>query len=218
MATPTVVTQGEHGRQRGSGRRLLAGTWQGWDAGATPMTDVNAWYTTTHAPGTHSKYKFINGNALARRKRSSSVRRRHRPIEMWAPRIARREKICPWPDLEAECPGDLNNDGSHKCACDVDARPPTSMAMAACVADIDFHWGDQDHVHRQAAFAAETKGLKSWFCLDSQPKPHDSASFFALAWQHLPFVLGQSNTEVSLILLRRLHAHARDVFRKHLLD
>ena len=45
----------------------IAGTWQGWDAGATPMAHISGtevWtYTTTFPAGTYLRYKFINGNA-----------------------------------------------------------------------------------------------------------------------------------------------------------
>ena len=59
----------------------IAGTWQGWDAGATPMTEVNGspslalaasplcsvsldlHHNPCAGPGTYLKYKFINGNA-----------------------------------------------------------------------------------------------------------------------------------------------------------
>ena len=44
----------------------IAGTWQGWDAGATPMTEVNgSGFGPTPQPMRQEpfKYKFINGNA-----------------------------------------------------------------------------------------------------------------------------------------------------------
>lgn len=56
MQNETVAAEGVH----------IAGTWQGWAPGITPMTDLGngVWsYTTTFGIGEYIEYKFINGNA-----------------------------------------------------------------------------------------------------------------------------------------------------------
>ena len=131
----------------------IAGTWQGWDAGATPMTEVNGsgvWaYTTTHAPGTYLKYKFINGNAWGKTKAFlQRAQTASTDSTLWAP-LTKCSTRCvtgpatfvqglTWRPNVLETSTTTDHTTSLmclRCCRNLDARriaPPTSMAMAAC--------------------------------------------------------------------------------------
>jgi hypothetical protein len=101
----------------------IAGTWQGWDAGATPMTQVagtDVWsYTTTFLPGTYLKYKFINGNAWGQDESvpgacADGIDRFHTTGSADAalePVCYGTCATCLGPDPDPTCLGDLNGDG-----------------------------------------------------------------------------------------------------------
>jgi hypothetical protein len=101
----------------------IAGTWQGWDAGATPMTQVagtDVWaYTTTFLPGTYIKYKFINGNAWGQDESvpgacADGIDRFHTTGSADAvldPVCYGTCATCLGPDPDPTCLGDLNGDG-----------------------------------------------------------------------------------------------------------
>ena len=101
----------------------IAGTWQGWDAGTTPMTQVagtDVWaYTTTFLPGTYIKYKFINGNAWGQDESvpgacADGIDRFHTTGSTDAvldPVCYGTCTTCLGPDPDPTCLGDLNGDG-----------------------------------------------------------------------------------------------------------
>ena len=102
----------------------IAGTWQGWDAGATPMAHISGtevWtYTTTFPAGTYLRYKFINGNAWGVDENvpgacADGIDRFHTTTaqdEVIDPVCFGTCSTCLGPEPDPTCTGDLNGDGA----------------------------------------------------------------------------------------------------------
>lgn len=102
----------------------IAGTWQGWDAGATPMSHIagtEVWtYTTTFPAGTYLRYKFINGNAWGVDENvpgacADGIDRFHTTTaqdEVVDPVCFGTCTTCLGPEPDPTCTGDLNGDGA----------------------------------------------------------------------------------------------------------
>ena len=126
----------------------IAGTWQGWDAGATPMTQISGtdvWiYTTPFVAGTYLRYKFINGNAWGLDESvpgacADGIDRFHSvgdSDEVLDAVCYGTCNVCPGPEPVAECLGDLNEDGLLNVG-DMLGLLADFGCVSSCIADLD---------------------------------------------------------------------------------